>query len=105
MRTQQQAERAEQQRIKNLVLNYDLSSAEDASNDGTKHDDLLCPNLNHTRFPISPRGPPAPDLPEKEVTLSSNRNITHPGAEGKSRRTSHAQQLRENMRPKSGRRA
>lgn len=25
MRTQQQAERAEQQRIKNLVLNYDLS--------------------------------------------------------------------------------
>jgi len=31
MRTQQQAEKEEQQRIKNLVLNYDLS----AENDGT----------------------------------------------------------------------
>lgn len=31
MRTQQQAEKAEQQRIKNLVLNYDLT---DDQNDG-----------------------------------------------------------------------
>jgi regulator of nonsense transcripts 2 len=52
MKSQQQAEREEQQRIKNLVLNYDLS------NDGDQHDgeaqDFLTPvselgaNLNHT---------------------------------------------------------
>jgi Up-frameshift suppressor 2. len=37
MRTQQQADREEQQRIKNLVLNYDLST--DNDNDG--EDDLF----------------------------------------------------------------
>jgi regulator of nonsense transcripts 2 len=52
MKSQQQAEREEQQRIKNLVLNYDLS------NDGDQHDgeahDFLTPvselegNPNHT---------------------------------------------------------
>ena len=52
MKSQQQAEREEQQRIKNLVLNYDLS------NDGDQHDgeahDFLKPvsdvegNPNHT---------------------------------------------------------
>jgi regulator of nonsense transcripts 2 len=38
MRHQQQAEREEQQRIKNLVLNYDLGEDEDdGTNDGEKH--------------------------------------------------------------------
>lgn len=42
MRTQQQAERAEQQRIKNLVLNYDLRD-DDASDGGSN---ILQPNTN-----------------------------------------------------------
>lgn len=43
MRSQQEAERAEQQRIKNLVLNYDLQGSGDA--DGTDPN-FLQPNLN-----------------------------------------------------------
>lgn len=46
MRTQQQAERAEQQRIKNLVLNYDLR--EEAESDGrdSNFHYILQPNPN-----------------------------------------------------------
>ncbi|KAI1381809.1 ARM repeat-containing protein [Hypoxylon crocopeplum] len=44
MKTQQQAEREEQQRIKNLVLNYDLRESEDP--DGDTHLTLLTPNTN-----------------------------------------------------------
>ncbi len=44
MRTQQQAEREEQQRIKNLVLNYDLRESEDQ--DGDDHQSPLLPNTN-----------------------------------------------------------
>jgi regulator of nonsense transcripts 2 len=43
MKTQQEAERAEQQRIKNLVLNYDLQ--ENADQDGTDLN-FLQPNPN-----------------------------------------------------------
>ncbi|KDB23868.1 hypothetical protein H109_04250 [Trichophyton interdigitale MR816] len=50
MKTQQQAEREEQQRIKNLVLNYDLGDDND-SNDGdsnisSTHHFILRPNTN-----------------------------------------------------------
>ena len=49
MRTQQEAEKAEQKRIKNLVLRYDQQS--DSGNDaesanGDSQDFLLRPNLN-----------------------------------------------------------
>ncbi|KAI2467122.1 ARM repeat-containing protein [Annulohypoxylon bovei var. microspora] len=44
MKTQQQAEREEQQRIKNLVLNYDLRENEDT--DGDTHLTLIQPNTN-----------------------------------------------------------
>ncbi|KAI0013069.1 ARM repeat-containing protein [Xylariaceae sp. FL0662B] len=44
MKTQQQAEREEQQRIKNLVLNYDLRESEEA--DGDTHLIPLQPNTN-----------------------------------------------------------
>jgi regulator of nonsense transcripts 2 len=52
MISQQQAEREEQQRIKNLVLNYDLSNDAD-QHDGEAHDFLtpvpeLERNPNHT---------------------------------------------------------
>ncbi len=52
MKSQQQAEREEQQRIKSLVLNYDLSNDGD-QHDGEAHDFLtLVPeperNPNHT---------------------------------------------------------
>jgi regulator of nonsense transcripts 2 len=52
MKSQQQAEREEQQRIKNLVLNYDLSNDGD-QHDGEAHDFLtsipeLERNPNHT---------------------------------------------------------
>ncbi|OTB06316.1 hypothetical protein M426DRAFT_9802 [Hypoxylon sp. CI-4A] len=44
MKTQQQAEREEQQRIKNLVLNYDLRESEDP--DGDTHMTPINPNNN-----------------------------------------------------------
>lgn len=44
MKTQQQAEREEQQRIKNLVLNYDLRESEDP--DGDTHLTPITPNAN-----------------------------------------------------------
>lgn len=52
MKSQQQAEREEQQRIKNLVLNYDLGN-EGEQHDGEAHDFLtpifeLEENPNHT---------------------------------------------------------
>lgn len=48
MKTQQEAERAEQQRIKNLVLNYDLRDGEDQDGDTLRP---LQPNMNiHRRI-------------------------------------------------------
>src|SRR5580700_1033377 len=44
MKTQQQAEREEQQRIKNLVLNYDLRDGEDQDGDSTLKP--IQPNMN-----------------------------------------------------------
>lgn len=54
MRTQQEAERAEQQRIKKLVLNYDLRHEDDeygnnANGDSTHSHYILQPNLNRHR--------------------------------------------------------
>lgn len=50
MKTQQQAEREEQQRIKNLVLNYDLGDDNDSndgdSNSSPTHHFILRPNTN-----------------------------------------------------------
>lgn len=46
MKSQQEAEREEQQRIKNLVLNYDLRDDND-SHDGT---DLLGPIIQHPAY-------------------------------------------------------
>jgi hypothetical protein len=45
MRSQQQAEKEEQQRIKNLVLNYDLRDENEGS-DGESQSFLLQRNLN-----------------------------------------------------------
>lgn len=45
MRTQQQAEKEEQQRIKNLVLNYDLRDEAEADGDPNFHY-ILQPNFN-----------------------------------------------------------
>ncbi|KAF1811787.1 nonsense-mediated mRNA decay factor [Eremomyces bilateralis CBS 781.70] len=68
MRTQQQAEREEQQRIKNLVLNYDLR------NDDTDGEDALSiphlpPNLNRKR-----------SRPEPAQWRSSARGVKRVGA-------------------------
>lgn len=45
MKNQQQAEREEQQRIKNLVLNYDLQQSEDQDG-GTDPEPQLYRNIN-----------------------------------------------------------
>ena len=59
MRTQQAAEREEQQRIKNLVLNYDLNEPSEDTNDGTINH-LIQPNrnLNDTGSLERPSGKP-----------------------------------------------
>jgi hypothetical protein len=46
MRTQQQAEKEEQQRIKNLVLNYDLTTDENDGTNGDSNISYLQPNPN-----------------------------------------------------------
>lgn len=57
MKTQQQAEREEQQRIKNLVLNYDLRESEDQ--DGDNYQSPLAPNTNiHTASKPGHEKPP-----------------------------------------------
>ena len=55
MKTQKEAERAEQQRIKNLVLNYDLQDS--GETDGTTNDLFLQPNPNlmHSEHPLGPK--------------------------------------------------
>lgn len=55
MRNQQQAEREEQQRIKNLVLNYDLRENEDQ--DGEHHSQTLKPNTNVHRSSLGNEKP------------------------------------------------
>lgn len=51
MKTQQQAEREEQQRIKNLVLNYDLRDDADAHDGEENHFNyVLRPNTNTKGF-------------------------------------------------------
>ncbi len=47
MKTQQAAEREEQQRIKNLVLNYDLRDGEDQDGDSALTPLLPNPNIHH----------------------------------------------------------
>lgn len=49
MRTQQQAERAEQQRIKNLVLNYDLTDDQNDGEDNSFHY-VMSPTSKRTRL-------------------------------------------------------
>jgi regulator of nonsense transcripts 2 len=71
MKTQQQAEREEQQRIKNLVLNYDLRESEDPDGDTTMT--LLTKNTNiHNMMKAGP---------EKTATYHINR----PEKQGKDR--------------------
>ncbi len=52
MRTQQQAEREEQQRIKNLVLNLDLRDEQDADGDSQFH---ITPQRNTNSTEAKPR--------------------------------------------------
>ena len=57
MKSQKEAERAEQQRIKNLVLNYDL---QDSNADQAGTDDLFLDYFSHTN----------PNLPQRSSDLS-----------------------------------
>ncbi|ETS83142.1 hypothetical protein PFICI_05018 [Pestalotiopsis fici W106-1] len=71
MKTQQQAEREEQQRIKNLVLNYDLRESEDPDGDTTTTPLIKNSNI-HNRMKAGP---------EKTTTYHINR----PEKQGKDR--------------------
>ena len=57
MRNQQQVEKEEQQRIKNLVLNLDLRDENEA--DGDSHPSPILPNPNR-RSVCAPAAPPFP---------------------------------------------
>lgn len=67
MRTQQQAERAEQQRIKNLVLNYDLRNDDDANDGGFAN--LLQLNMNRMQSAIAK---------QRSTSSSSSGNVAQP---------------------------
>jgi len=86
MRSQQQAERAEQQRIKSLVLNYDLG--DDYQHDGTED-----PAFHYVYSPRSKRnrlvgkGPLNESLPSKtNMRVHGGRS----GQEGQSQRSTSA---------------
>jgi regulator of nonsense transcripts 2 len=67
MKNQQQAEREEQQRIKNLVLNYDLRENEEQ--DGDTNTNPLIPNTNiHKSIKAGPEKAPSHHInrPEKQ---------------------------------------
>lgn len=66
MKNQQQAEREEQQRIKNLVLNYDLGDDNDL-NDGD-------PNSPSPHLPLLERNPNAKGIEAPEKRGSSHRD-------------------------------
>lgn len=51
MRSQQEAERAEQQRIKRLVLNYDSTRDDEDETVNGIYTSPLLPNPNHRRKP------------------------------------------------------
>ena len=57
MRSQQQAQREEQQRIKNLVLNYDMSNDVDIQDGESTHGFLLPPSSDPASMPESERNP------------------------------------------------
>lgn len=80
MKTRQQAEREEQQRIKSLVLNYDQSREID-DQDGEAPSPILCPNANI--YNVSSSG-----YDSKPATYHHNRP-----AAGKERGTPRARQL------------
>ena len=69
MRTQQEAERAEQQRIKNLVLNYDLRDENESDGDP---DLSLTPNLNKQQLFLQKRGRRNDSRPQTSSSLSFN---------------------------------
>ena len=80
MKSQKEAERAEQQRIKNLVLNYDL---QDSSTDQTGTDnDLYFDYFSHSNPNLSKGSPGFPLLTPMEVnTLAYNDSPKGPGGE------------------------
>lgn len=77
MRTQQEAERAEQQRIKNLVLNYDLRDENES--DG-EYANSLTPNLNKHQHTRQQRGQRNNGNPQASNNFTSpiNTNNFHP---------------------------
>lgn len=77
MKTQKEAERAEQQRIKNLVLNYDLQDS-GADPDGTD---------NAILFPLTPN----PNLRSATQSRTFAHEITHEGLGGEKNVSSHHQ--------------
>lgn len=93
MRSQQQAEKEEQQRIKNLVLNYDLRDENDGNSvDGESPDFFLQPNPNrHT-----PSGNLITITHDTSTqahtrTLTQNRNVDKQKNQGIIERTAHIQ--------------
>lgn len=81
MKTQQAAEREEQQRIKNLVLNYDLRDGEDQDGDST-----LAPLL------------PNPNIHDEDTGLekAAGMNYTRPDKSGNNRSGQRARKLQLN---------
>jgi len=81
MKTQQAAEREEQQRIKNLVLNYDLRDGEDQDGDSAQ-------------FPLLPN----PNIHDGDVGLekAAGMNYTRPDKSGNNRSGQRARKLQLN---------
>lgn len=77
MRTQQQAEREEQQRIKNLVLNYDLT---DDQQDGEAPSFHYVQNPSNNRVRLVGKGNLNQSLPKRNNRGGQIQQLTIPGA-------------------------
>ncbi len=77
MRMQQETERAEQQRIKKLVLNYDMRDDNDADGD-TSFIYILQPNLNHRYRTINAETLDTEGLQTLEKPYPQNQHYTAP---------------------------
>ena len=71
MKTQQAAEREEQQRIKNLVLNYDLRDGEDQDGDLLQPSLVLNPNIHSSDAGLDKAAATNHSRPDKSVNNRS----------------------------------
>lgn len=102
MRTQQQAEREEQQRIKNLVLNYDLNEPSEDTNDGIYCNKFLQPNRNSIKTGSLERPSGKPDKSGVNRSAQRSRKLQLSDVDWYGNKVPSDSKSQEKIRPKMG---